>query len=223
MSTARPSRTVRGPASACVASCATWAGSASRRVATQGTAAPASEAIVTGRAPFALDVYLDGLLHLKLLRSPHAHARIRSIRKDAALAVPGVRAIFTWEDVPRRLFTSACHDDYHSDPNDTYLLDDVVRFVGQRVAAVVADSVGAAEEGGRRLEVDYELLPAVFDPEEAMRPGAPVIHDKPGAECRIQHPERNIVRELHGAVGDSARRSSATVPPRVASRSSPRS
>src|SRR5262249_7358522 len=84
-------------------------------------AAPASEAIVTGKARYTLDVPIDGLLHLKLLRSPHAHARIRSIRKDGALAVPGVHAIFTWEDAPRLLFTTACHDDYHSDPNDTDL------------------------------------------------------------------------------------------------------
>ena len=164
-------------------------------------AAPASAAIVTGKARYTLDMHIDGLLHLKLLRSPHAHARILSIRKDRALAVPGVQAVFTWEDVPRLLFTSANHDDYHSDPNDMYILDNVVRHVGQRVAAVVADSVGAAEEGCRRLEVDYQLLPAVFDAEEAMSVGAPVLHDK-GAESRIQRPGRNILLELHGGVGD---------------------
>ncbi len=164
-------------------------------------AAPASEAIVTGQARYTLDVHMDGLLHMKLLRSPHAHAKIRSIRKDRALAVPGVQAVFTWEDVPRLLFSTGTHDDYHSDPNDTYILDNVVRHVGQRIAAVVADSVGAAEEGCRQLEVDYELLPAVFDPEEAMRPGAPVIHDK-GTESRIQRPGNNILLELHGGVGD---------------------
>jgi putative selenate reductase molybdopterin-binding subunit len=164
-------------------------------------AAPASEAIVTGQARYTLDTHIEGLLHLKLLRSPHAHARIVSVRKDRALAVPGVHAVFTWEDVPRLLFSSANHDDYHSDPNDTYILDNVVRHAGQRVAAVVADSVGAAEEGCHRLEVEYQLLPAVFDPEEAMRVGAPVLHDK-GAGSGIQRPGRNILLELHGGVGD---------------------
>ena len=81
------------------------------------------------------------------------------------------------------------------------MLDDVVRFVGQRVAAVVADSEAAAEEGCRRLEVDYEVLPAVFDPEEAMRPGAPLLHDK-GPESRIDDPKRNLVAQVEWQHGD---------------------
>jgi putative selenate reductase molybdopterin-binding subunit len=164
--------------------------------------APAAEEIVTGKVRYTLDTEIEGMLHMKLARSPHSHACIAAIRKDAALAVPGVRAVYTWEDVPRLLYTSACHDDFHVDPNDSYLLDNVVRFVGQRVAAVVAESEGAAEEGCHRLEIDYELLTAVFDPEKAMSKGAPVIHDK-GGESRIRRPGQNILAEVHGDIGDA--------------------
>ena len=79
-------------------------------------------------------------------------------------------------------------------------LDDVMRFKGQRVVAVVADSVRAAEEGCRNVVVEYEVLPAVFDPEEAMAPGAPQLH---GSDDPFVHdPERNILLEIHGDVGD---------------------
>ncbi len=141
---------------------------------------------------------------MKLLRSPHAHARIRSIKKDAALAVPGVRAVLTHEDAPTVAFSTARHEDRLIDADDTMVLDDVVRFIGQRVAAVVADTEAAAEEGCRRLVVDYEILDAVFDPEKAMAPGAPVIHDK-GPDARIPDPQRNIAAEVHGGIGDVAK------------------
>jgi CO/xanthine dehydrogenase Mo-binding subunit len=90
------------------------------------------------------------------------------------------------------------------DPEDTRVLDDVVRFVGQRVAAVVAESEAAAEEGCRRLVIDYEILPAVFEPARAIAPGAPLLHPDRTPEQRVSGAARNIVGESHGEYGDVA-------------------
>jgi putative selenate reductase molybdopterin-binding subunit len=163
--------------------------------------APAATGVVTGTVEFTMDTEMDGMLHLKVLHSPHAHARIVSIDKSAALAVAGVHRVYTWEDVPRKRYSTAIHTDHLVDPDDTYILDNVVRFVGQRVVAVLADSVGAAEEGCRQVKVEYQVLPAVFDPEEAMVDGAPQLHGSD--DPFVRDPERNILLELHGEIGDT--------------------
>lgn len=171
--------------------------------------APAGRGVVTGTVRYTLDVDpadYPGLLHMKLVRSPHAHARVVAIDPTAALAVPGVHAVLTHEDAPRTRFSTAQHELFTDDPDDTRVLDDVVRHVGQRVAAVVADTVAAAEEGVRRVRVEYEVLPAVVDPEEAMAPGAPLVHpDLDPAAARVSRPEANVVAEVHSELGDVER------------------
>jgi CO/xanthine dehydrogenase Mo-binding subunit/aerobic-type carbon monoxide dehydrogenase small subunit (CoxS/CutS family) len=164
--------------------------------------APAGPLVVTGAARYTLDVAVAGLLHMKLLRSPHAHARVVAIDAEPALAVPGVHLVLTRADSPDTLFSTGRHEDSRDDPDDTRVLDDVMRFVGQRVAAVVADTVAAAEAGCRALRVDYEVLPAVLDPRLASEPGAPRLHDKPHA--RTHDDSRNIVAALEGGAGDLA-------------------
>ena len=165
-------------------------------------AAPAATRVVTGTEQYTMDHEPDGLLHLAVLRSPVPHARITHVDTSAAAALPGVRLVLTHADVPSVAFSTARHDNRLDDPDDTYVLDDTVRFIGQRVAAVVADSVGTAERACRLIEVGYAPLPAVFDPEVATMPGGPLVHGDKAADARIADPTRNLVAELHGGVGD---------------------
>ncbi|KMO32853.1 molybdopterin-dependent oxidoreductase [Methylobacterium aquaticum] len=168
--------------------------------------APASAALVSGRARYTLDCDAAGALHLKVLRSPHAHARVLRIDDAAALAVPGVVRVLTHADAPDRRFSTARHQIPADDASDTRVLDSVMRFVGQRVAAVVAESEAAAEAGCRALIVDYEVLPACLDPEQALAPDAPLVHGaRPtGADAPPLHPHPNLAAEAHGEIGDVA-------------------
>ncbi len=174
----------------------------------------AARRVVTGTEPYTFDADLPGALFLRVLGSPHAHARIRSIDRAAALQVPGVELILTHEDVPATRFSTARHEHREDDPDDTRMLDDVVRFIGQRVAAVIATTAAAAEEACRRLVVDYEMLPAVFDPEVARSPGAPVLHPELTTADRVAESHRNVIASIHDGIGgdpDAALRASDVV------------
>ncbi len=162
----------------------------------------AGERIVSGLEPYTLDAAVPGLLHLAVLGSPHAHARIRSLDAAKAAALPGVHRVLTHSDSPTTLFSTARHESRFDDPDDTLVFDQILRFRGQRVAAVVADTVAIAEAACRLIEVDYDLLDAVFDPQLAREPGAPLVHgNKDPVVSRLADPTRNLVADLHGEYG----------------------
>jgi len=140
---------------------------------------------VTGQARYGADVYPSGLLYGKILRSPHAHARIRSVDTSKAEANPDVRAVMTGQDLPetidvpgadRRVTLGELSTDLKY-LREGILARDKVVFKGQPIAAVAALSPHAAEEAARMIEVDYEVLPPVTDVREAMKEDAPILHD----------------------------------------------
>jgi putative selenate reductase molybdopterin-binding subunit len=137
--------------------------------------------LVKGKPVFADDVDMPGMLHGALLTSPHAHARITRIDASKARALPGVHAVLTHQDIPRVIYASGGQTWPNPHPWDQVSLDNKVRHVGDRVAVVAAETPEIAQAALDLIEVEYEVLPAVFDPIATMQPGAPVIHDEADA------------------------------------------
>ncbi|MFT5433708.1 MAG: putative selenate reductase molybdopterin-binding subunit, partial [Myxococcota bacterium] len=163
--------------------------------------------LACGQPVYVADVPQPNMLVARVLRSRYAHARITHIDVEAARAVPGVHAVLTHHDLPRIVHTTAGQGFPEPSPYDSFVLDNKVRYVGDRVAAVAAETHEAAAEALRRIEVTYEQLPAIFDAERALEPGAPVIHDEPEAMMPIPvpyDPSRNLVADVQFEVGDVA-------------------
>lgn len=171
-----------------------------------GHRAPRVDAVKlsTGRGTYTDDIDIRGLLHIKLAKSPHAHARIRNIDTSRALKLPGVRDVITHHDVPRIPYTSAGQSWPEPSPYDMYILDRKVRFVGDAVAAVAADTADIAEQAAALIEAEYEVLPAVLDMHDAMTPGAPVIHDEVES-YGIYDADSNIAAHIDVEMGDVTR------------------
>ncbi len=165
--------------------------------------------LVTGKGNYTDDVSLPGQAYAAMVRSPHAHARIRGIDTAAALAVPGVLAVLTGRDLVADGLKPIPHKVWSQHPAEVMLAPrgnfktftaphyplppDKVRFVGEAVAMVVAKSVGAAKDGAESVVIDYEMLPAVTDTREAAEPGAPLLFEDAGS---------NVV--VDGELGDAA-------------------
>lgn len=157
--------------------------------------------LAKGKPVFTDDIEMPGMLHAALLTSPHAHARIRHIDTTRARALPGVHAVLTYRDVPRVVYATGGQSYPNPKPYDQVSLDSKVRHVGDRVAAVAAESPEIARRALGLIQVDYEILDAVFDPVEARRPGAPIIHDEPDA-IGVADASRNLASTVSADVGD---------------------
>ena len=147
--------------------------------------------LVTGSARYVDDFTMPGMLYAKILTSPHPHARIASINTERAKALPGVRAVLTYKDLKPIRHTKAGQSYPEPSPYDRVILDNKLRFIGDRVAVVAAETLRIAEGALQLIEVEYEVLPAVLDLEEAMKPGAPIIHDEKDASG-IYDASRNL-------------------------------
>ena len=157
--------------------------------------------LVQGKPAFTDDMEMRGMLVGKILHSPYAHARIKHIDVSKARALPGVHAVLTYKDIPRVAFTTAGQSDPEPSPHDNFSLDNKVRFVGDRVAAVAAETEEIALKALDLIEVEYEVLPAVLDPRESMKPNAPVIHDEEDSDG-IADRERNLAAVIEWQLGD---------------------
>jgi putative selenate reductase molybdopterin-binding subunit len=162
--------------------------------------------LAQGKPAFTADVDIRGMLIAKVLHSPYAHARIKYIDVAKAQALPGVAAVLTWKDIPRVAYSTAGQSDPMPGPLDTFSLDNKVRFVGDRVAIVAAETEEIAIKALELIEVDYEPLRTLLDPEQAMKTGAPIIHDEiEYINFAESDPTRNLAAEIRIDIGDVER------------------
>ena len=159
--------------------------------------------LVQGKPAFTADIDIRGMLYARVLRSPHAHARIKKIDATKARALDGVAAVLTWQDIPRVVYSTAGQSDPIPGPLDTFSLDHKVRFVGDRVAMVAAETPEIAEKALALIDVDYEVLPALIDSRQSMEENAPRIHDEPEfINFADSNPERNLAAHIRIDIGD---------------------
>jgi len=159
--------------------------------------------LVQGKPAFTADIEKRGLLYAKVLHSPHAHARIKKIDASKARALEGVAAVLTWQDIPRVVYSTAGQSDPIPGPLDMFSLDNKVRFVGDRVAFVAAETPEIAEKALNLIEVEYEVIDAIIDSRQAMNPNAIRIHDEPEfVNFADSNPAMNLAAKIRIDIGD---------------------
>src|SRR6266571_1181215 len=147
---------------------------------------------VTGKAVYTVDIELPGMAHAKILRSPYAHARLARVDGRRAEALPGVYAVITRDDQRRLGMFGAAYKD------QTIVAVDKVRYVGDAVAAVAAVDEATAEQALNLIEVEYEELPSVTSIDQALAPGAPLVHDAPSSGGEMMGQRYEIPPEFAG-------------------------
>jgi len=159
--------------------------------------------LAQGKPAFTADIELRYMLFAKVLHSPYAHACIKNIDTTRAKALPGVAAVLTWKDIPRVIYSTAGQSDPIPGPLDTFSLDAKVRFVGDRVAFVAAESPEIAEQALKLINVEYEVLPAILNMSDSMQPGAAQIHNEPEyVPFAVCDPLRNQAAEIRIDIGN---------------------
>lgn len=161
-----------------------------------------AEAKVRGELVFSSDVVLPKMLHLKVLRSPYAHALVKKIDTSKAEKLPGVKAVFTHKDVPKHSVWRSYVLRYSASTRDSHILEKEVRHVGDRVAAVVATSPEIAEEALGLIDVEYEELPAVFNAVDAYKSDAPLVHKMIMRGDKEHKCEKNVCYPIFVHKGD---------------------
>jgi putative selenate reductase molybdopterin-binding subunit len=159
--------------------------------------------LVQGKPAFTADIDMRGMLYARVLRSPHAHALIKKIDTSKARDLKGVAAVLTWQDIPRVVYSTAGQSDPIPGPLDTFSLDHKARFVGDRVAMVAAETPEIAEKALSLIDVEYEILDAILDSRDAMKPDAIRIHDEPEyINFADSDPEKNLAAHIRIDIGD---------------------
>ena len=170
-----------------------------------------TQRFITGTGRYVDDLLPPGTLHVSFARSSCAHAKIKSIDVEAARSMPGVRAVYTGKDIAQHVKPLRVGGSSVLRPVKLYpLAVDKIRYFGEPLAVVVADNRYLAEDAAEMVAVDYDLLPAVVDPEAAVEPGAPLVHvqieDSPLIGEKLP-----ILREAASAIGDAQVRNRGTI------------
>ena len=159
--------------------------------------------LAQGKPAFSADIEIKGLLVAKVLHSPFSHARIKNIDTSKARRLPGVAAVLTWKDIPRVAYSTAGQSDPIPGPLDSFSLDNKVRFVGDRVAFVAAENEDIANAALKLIDVEYELLPVLLDPDLAMSANAPILHDESDyVNFDKSDAARNLAAEIRIDIGN---------------------